>query len=86
MIKHAMIVAVVVVIVILFLTVLTVRGLKEIANILMEHLEQAGKGHFKKIPEKFEKASSLGARYGQKLLRLRRMATNSVVSPTDSMK
>ena len=68
MIKHAMIVAVVVVILILFLTVLTVKGLKEIANILMEHLEQAGKGHFKKIPEKFEKASSLGARYGQKIL------------------
>ena len=68
MIKHAMIVAVVVVILILFLTVLTVRGLKAIANILMEHLEQAGKGHFKKIPEKFEKASSLGARYGQKIV------------------
>ncbi|KLA44784.1 methyl-accepting chemotaxis protein [Ligilactobacillus ruminis] len=68
MIKNAMIVSVVVVILILFFTVLTVKGLKEIANILMEHLEQAGKGHFKKIPEKFEKASSLGARYGQRIV------------------
>ncbi|MGO4924679.1 methyl-accepting chemotaxis protein [Ligilactobacillus ruminis] len=68
MIKHAMIVAVVVVILILFVTVLTVEGLKAMANILMEHLEQAGKGHFKKIPEKFEKASSLGVRYGQRIV------------------
>lgn len=66
--RDAVIVAAFVIVLILFLTVLTVQGLKTIANILMEHLEKAGKGHFKKIPEKFGKASSLGAHYGQKIL------------------
>ena len=66
--RDAVIVAAFVIVLILFLTVLTVEGLKTIANILMEHLEEAGKGRFKKIPEKFGKASSLGAHYGQKIL------------------
>ena len=66
--RNAVIVAAFVIVLILFFTFLTVEGLKTIANILMEHLEKAGKGCFKKIPEKFGKASSLGAHYGQKIV------------------
>ncbi|WP_334116123.1 methyl-accepting chemotaxis protein [Ligilactobacillus sp.] len=68
MIEHALIVAVIVAVLIVIFTIMTVNALKAIANILMEYMEKAGSGHFKKVPEKFEKASSIGARFGQKLV------------------
>ena len=65
MFKHSLIVAVVAFVVILFITMLTVKGIRTMAEILLEHLEDAGGGNFRKIPSSYNDKASIGTRYGR---------------------
>ncbi|WP_334116935.1 methyl-accepting chemotaxis protein [Ligilactobacillus sp.] len=71
MITKAVTVAVIVAVLIGIFTIMTVQGLKAIAGVLMDYMEEAGSGHFKKIPQTFDKDGekvSFGAKVGRKLV------------------